>query len=107
MLAVGLNSRRRVADSRVEQSPEGGGAPGPASETWCLQVASVSCRRLRPVLVSFGWWGHEVERAVVGFGRFAVRVELGLGTQRRQEGTGAGDGVRLHGRSKALKGATP
>ena len=69
MLAVGLNSRWRVADSRVEQSPEGGGAPGPASETWCLQVASVSCRRLRPVLVSFGWWGHEVERAVVGFGR--------------------------------------
>jgi hypothetical protein len=25
----------------------------------------------------------------------------------RQEGRGAGDGVRLHGRSKALKGKTP
>jgi hypothetical protein len=25
----------------------------------------------------------------------------------RQEGNGAGDGVRLHGRSKALEGGTP
>jgi hypothetical protein len=25
----------------------------------------------------------------------------------RQEGRGVGDGVRLHGRSKALKGETP
>jgi hypothetical protein len=41
------------------------------------------------------------------FRPFTVRVELGKGTFERQEGNGAGDGVRLHGRSKALKGATP
>jgi hypothetical protein len=33
VLVAGLNSQWRVADFRVEQSPEGGGAPGPVSET--------------------------------------------------------------------------
>jgi hypothetical protein len=33
VLVAGLNRRWWVADSRAEQSPEGGGAPGPASET--------------------------------------------------------------------------
>ena len=35
------------------------------------------------------------------------RVERSTGSSERQEGRGAGDGVRLHGRSKALKGSTP
>jgi hypothetical protein len=106
VLVAGLNRRWWVADSRVEQSPEGEGVPGPASETAWLQVASVSCRRLRPVLADFGRWGREVERAVVGFDRCGAR-EVGNGSSKRQEGNVAGDSVRLHGRSKALKGATP
>jgi hypothetical protein len=69
VLGVGLNRRRRVADSRVEQSPEGGGAPGRVSETARMQVASASCRRLRPVSGGFGQRSREVERAVVGFDR--------------------------------------
>jgi hypothetical protein len=81
VLAAGLNRWWWVADSRVEQSPEGEGAPGPASETTWLQVASASCRRLPgvhrlrsegagwQVLVGFGRRGREVERVVFGFGR--------------------------------------
>jgi hypothetical protein len=66
---VGLNHRLREADSRVEQSPEGEGAPGPVSETVWMQVASVSCHRLRSVFFGFGRRSRAVERTVVGFGR--------------------------------------
>jgi hypothetical protein len=66
---VGLNNRPGVADSRVEQSPEGEGAPGPVSETVWMQVASVSCHRLWSVFFGFGRRSRAVERTVVGFGR--------------------------------------
>jgi len=38
---------------------------------------------------------------------FGGHGKLNLADIQRQEGQGAGDGVRLRGRSKALKGATP
>jgi hypothetical protein len=46
VLVAGLNSQWWVADFRVEQSPEGEGAPGPVSETVRKQVVSASCRQL-------------------------------------------------------------
>jgi hypothetical protein len=65
-----------VADSRVEQSPEGegrsAGLPIMSGRVGCLHLA---CS------------GGQVR-----------------GAFQRQEGNGAGDGVRLHGRSNALEG---
>jgi hypothetical protein len=69
VLVVGLNSHWRVADFRVEQSPEGGGAPGPVSEAVWMQVVSASCHQFRLVFSDFGRWSRAVERMVVGFGR--------------------------------------
>ena len=106
MLVVGLTHRWREADSRVEQSPEGEGAPGSVSETVWMQVASVSCHRLRSVFFGFGCRSLAVERTVSVSAVCGAR-ETGLGSSKRQEGNGVGDGVRLHGRNKALKGATP
>ena len=40
-------------------------------------------------------------------GRGWIRVGRSTGSSERQEGIGAGDGVRLHERNKALKGTTP
>jgi hypothetical protein len=107
VLVIGLNSRWQVADSRVEQSPEGEGVRGPVSEAARLQVAygqlppvSAGVRRLRSAVPRGGAHGGR-------FRPFAVRVRRCSGSSERQEGKGAGDGVRLHGRSKALKGATP
>jgi hypothetical protein len=65
-----------------------------------LPAASAAVFRLRSEELSGGAYGGR-------FRPFAVRVRHGLGSLERQEGKGAGDGVRLHGRSKALKGATP
>jgi hypothetical protein len=79
-LAVGLIRRLWVADSRVEQNPEGEGAPGASPSTRSDSAASAG-----------------------GLGR----AGRSAGSLKRQEGRGAGDGVRLHERSKALKGATP
>jgi hypothetical protein len=81
VLGAGLNHRRRVADSRVEQSPEGEGHQEALST----------------------WGAQELAR------RFGARDGPGgLGEEgrvvQRQEGNGAGDGERLHGRNKALKG---
>jgi hypothetical protein len=78
--APGLNSRGYVADSRVEQDPEG-------------------------EVVGQGFSG-------AGFDRFFGFVRTGgwesyMAFDQRQEGNGAGDGVRLHERSKALEGITP
>jgi hypothetical protein len=77
---VGLNRRLEVVDSRVEQSLEGEGLQG------LLHLGKVG----------FG--------AVLRRLRRSVRTSERLEGFQRQEGTGAGDGVRLHGRSKALKG---
>jgi hypothetical protein len=70
-----------VADSRVEQSPEGEGHRE-ALSTW---GAGDSARHFG---ACDGPWGLGEDGPLV----------------QRQEGNGAGDGVRLHGRSKALKG---
>jgi hypothetical protein len=119
VLVAGLNRRRRVADSRAEQDPEGEGAPGAATETAWVQVASASCRwfvlcrRLRSearggqALEGFGRRGRVAERAVVGFGRLWCACGWLWVRSNDKRVSGAGDGVRLHGRSKALKGATP
>jgi hypothetical protein len=69
-----------VADSRVEENPEGGDAFG-------------TFPYARPDLAASA---DETGRV----GRLA-------GTYQRHEGSGAGDGVRLRGRSKTLKGRTP
>jgi hypothetical protein len=94
VLVAGLNRWRWVADSRVEQSPEGEGAPGPASETTWLQVASVSCcrssgvHRLRSegagwqVPVGFMSAGSRGGAYGVRFRPLIVRVELGKGVSK-------------------------
>jgi hypothetical protein len=77
----GLTRRREVADSRVEQSPEGEGRPEGRS-TWGTTV-SARCFGARDGRSGLGSYGKAFQH---------------------QEGNGAGDGERLHGRSKALKG---
>jgi hypothetical protein len=79
-LASGLTRRVRVADSRVEQGPEGGG--GFAGHPTC----SSRTQRLRWVLGSGG---------------------LARGAAQRQEGIGVGDGARLHEREKLWRATTP
>ena len=80
MLLIGLNSRGYVADSRVEQDPEG---------------AEVDQGVFEAGLRRFFGFGSPVEGASTWF------------SSKRQEGNGAGDGVQLHERSKALEGGTP
>jgi hypothetical protein len=70
-----------VADFRVEQDPEVGAALGASPYA-------------RPVF----WELRFLE---------AGRVVEFSGANQRQEGIGAGDGARLRGRRKALKGKTP
>ena len=81
MLWFGLNRRIEVTDSRVEQSPEGEGRSDG-----------------KPI------WG--ADGMAHCFGGCDDRQRLGSveGTSQRQEGNGAGDSVRLHGRNKASKG---
>jgi hypothetical protein len=82
----GLNRRRMVADSRVEQSPEGGAVFRGPSRYSELQVFGFTYVFLRAC--------------------FSV-VEVYRASANRHEGRGVGDGVRLRGRRKALKGPNP
>jgi hypothetical protein len=77
-LGTGLNRRPEEADSRAEQGLEGEG----------------------------GFVGFANRRS---FEAFALRRISRRGTRviQHQEGNGAGDGVRLRGRKKALEGETP
>jgi hypothetical protein len=81
VLGSGLNRRLEVADSRVEKSPEGEGRWEGHGDDALTEVAQAAEER-------------EIE----------PRQDEGL---ERQEGNGAGDGVRLHERRKASKGETP
>jgi hypothetical protein len=78
---VGLNRRLEVVDSRVEQSLEDEGC----SEGLFIMERSASAR-------CFGTCDGKAE------------PRRGSKVFQRQEGNGAGNGVRLHGRSKALEG---
>jgi hypothetical protein len=71
-----------VADSRAEQSPEVGWCTDGSLRVWSLCWRSIlgTCDRGEAILV-------ELDEQI-----------------QRQEGTGAGNGVRLRERSKALKG---
>jgi hypothetical protein len=79
---IGLNRRRRAMDSRVEQSPEGEG-------------------RLR------GFHNVVRHRAPFSDGTRCRRAWSRRAGTNDKRARGAGDGVRLRGRRKALKGTTP
>jgi hypothetical protein len=73
-----------MAASRVEQSPEGEVMPEGLSN----RRAGLSARR-------FGTRDASRSAGEIGW------------CEQRQEGIDVGDGARLHGRRKALKGTTP
>jgi hypothetical protein len=89
----------RVADTSVPAPPSG----GPVART-CASAQRRDTGCVWPGRLG----GHCGHTAHLSPGRLrSPRCRDGLGSVQRQEGNGAGDGVRLRGRRNALEGQTP